>query len=126
MRDNHEKMPEILDTFEEGGNAFAIVALEREQQILKFRIGITPAGYKALKRVLQFHPFEKIPGTKYRYFFSGSASKKEPSGYQMGVRVERGKDGKQFYFEAPKELIQNMVWFYQTKDLREAEDLKIR
>jgi len=125
MRDNHEGMPEMIETFEEGGNAFAIIAVEREKRTLKFRIGVTPAGHQALKRMFQFHPFENTPGMKCRYFYAGSVTATARPHCKIGVRVESGNTGKNFDFDAPEDLVRNLVWFLQTKDLSEADKLRI-
>jgi hypothetical protein len=68
MRDNHDKMPEIVDAQESGGHYFGFVQLERSDERRQFRIGISHAGYLALKRVLQLRPFEVMAGVQYRYF----------------------------------------------------------
>jgi hypothetical protein len=125
MRDNHEGMPEIVETFEEGGNAFAVIAVEREGRNLKFRIGVSPAAHHALKRMFQFRPFENSPGMKYRYFYAGSVAATESPHCKIGVRVESGNAGKNFDFDVPKELVRNLVWFLKTKDLSEADNLRI-
>jgi hypothetical protein len=72
MRDNHEGMPEIINTFEKQSQSFGIVRIEVGVTFKLFQFGVTDAGYKALKRVLQLRPFGNIAGVKQRYFFARS------------------------------------------------------
>jgi hypothetical protein len=70
MRDNHEGMPEIVDAFEEGGQYFGVVGVEIGGKLRVFRFGVSRAGYRALKRVLQLRPFDSLPGLEHRYYFA--------------------------------------------------------
>lgn len=124
MRDSHEGMPEIIDAFEEGGQYFGVVRVEVGGRFEKFGFGVSQAGYRALKRVLQLHPFDSIPGIKHRYFFAGTHWKLEDSSdCVMKVRVEQGNDGKQVDSRVPKDLLANLRWFSELKDFGEAAHL---
>jgi hypothetical protein len=52
MRDNHEKLPEILDAFERDGNYFGVIQIGSEDNLVAFEFGIDSSGYSALRRVL--------------------------------------------------------------------------
>jgi hypothetical protein len=124
MRDNHEGMPEIIDAFEDGGQYFGVVGVEIGAKVEKFGFGVSQAGYRALKRVLQLHPFDSRPGLKHRYFFAGTHWKLEDSSdCGMKVRVEQGKDRKQVDSRVPKDLLANLKWFSELKDFSEAAHL---
>src|SRR5205807_2702189 len=105
MRDNHEGTPEIINTLEREGQYFGIVRIEIDGSSKTFQFGVTPAGHKALRRVLQLRPFDYIPGVKRRYFFARSYYKL-PTGSECGAyfRVEQGKAGKQVEIHLPKDL----------------------
>ena len=90
----------------------------------KFGFGVSQAGYRALKRVLQLHPFDSLPGLKHRYFFAGTHWKLEDSSdCGMKVRIEQGKEGKQVDSRVPKDLLANLRWFSELKDFSEAAHL---
>lgn len=122
MRDDHEGMPEIIDAFEMDGQYFGIVGVEISGESRKFGFGISQAGYRALKRVLQLRPFDSLPGLKHRYYFAAVYRKAQGS-LEMQVRVEQGKNGKQLAAHAPKDLIANLKWFMELKDFSEAAHL---
>ena len=124
MRDNHEGMPEIVDAFEEGGQYFGVIGIESGGKLKKFRFGVTQAGYRALKRVLQLHPFDSLPGLKHRYYFVEAYWSLEGSAdCWMKVRIEQGKNGKQVDIRVPKDLLANLRWFAELKDFGEAAHL---
>ena len=124
MRDNHEGMPEIVDAFEDGGQCFGIVRVEIGGESRKFRFGISQSSYRALKRVLQLHPFDSLPGLKHRYYFAEVYWKLEDSSdCGMKVRVEQGNNGKQVDVRVPKELLANLRWFAELKDFSGAAHL---
>lgn len=43
----------------------------------------------------------------------------------MSVRVEQGRDGKQFETEALRDVVANLMWFYELDDWSKAEHLAI-
>lgn len=124
MRDNHEGMVEITDTFEREGQYFGVVGIEVQGEYRKFRFGISHAGYRALKKVLQLRPFDTMPGVRQKYFFAEAYYKiQDSSDCGMYVRVEQGKDGKQVDVRVPMDLLANLIWFGQIKDFSEASHL---
>ncbi len=124
MRDNHKGMPEIVDAFiDEKEQYTGVVAIEINDQIQKFGFNVSPAGYRVLKRVLQLRPFDLMPGLKYRYFYVGSYRKLELPNCEITIRVEQGKDGKEFVVEAPMQLLQNLIWFQGLESFSEAAHL---
>jgi hypothetical protein len=124
MRDNHEGMPEIVDAFEKDGQYFGVISIEIGRESRKFRFGVSQSGYRALKRVLQLHPFDSLPGLKHRYYFAEAYWELEDSSdCGMKVRVEQGKNGKQVDVRVPKVLLANLRWFAELKDFSEAAHL---
>ena len=125
MRDNHEGMPEIVDAFQEGDHYFGLVQLERNGEQRRFRFGVSRDGYLALKRVLQLRLFDQMPGVKCRYFFAFGVRRLEGERVMMGVRVEQGRDSKQFETEAVRGVAANLMWFYELDDWSKAEHLAV-
>ena len=125
MRDNHDKLPEILGALKENENFFCIVAMERAEQTNKFRIGISRESYLALKRLFETRPFAQMPGILYRYFFVPNVRRLNDSCVMTTVRVEQGKDGKQIEIKTPKELFANLKWFFELDDWSKADHLLV-
>ncbi|MBD1869042.1 hypothetical protein H6F95_17430 [Cyanobacteria bacterium FACHB-471] len=129
MRDNHEGMPEILDAFQDGEQYFGVIAIELDDVSKKFRFGVSRRGYSTLKKILQLRPFDAMPGLKHRYFIAGVTGRivdrKKPdfADFEIGVRVEQDKNGGTVSVESPKDLAQNLLWFYELKDFNKAEHL---
>ncbi|HYE73115.1 MAG TPA: hypothetical protein VEF04_07290 [Blastocatellia bacterium] len=67
MRDTNEGMPEIVDAFEKEGQYFGVIGIELNGTHQKFQFGISQAGYRALRKILQLRPFDTMPGVKQRY-----------------------------------------------------------
>ena len=117
-------MPEIINTVEIEGQYFGIIRIEIGGSYKTLRFGVTYGGHKALRRVLQLRPFDKIPGVKQRYFFARSYYK-IPDSSECGAyfRIEQGKDGKQIEIRLPKDLLANLIWFSEVKDFSEVAHL---
>ncbi len=129
MRDNHKGMPEIIGAFEEYEQFFGVIRIEINGVAKKFKFGVMPTAYKTLRRVLQLRPFDMMPGLKHRYFYAGGTFRlihletRELSDCEITIRVEQGKDGKEFSMKASKELMQNLNWSKHIKDFSEASHL---
>lgn len=129
MRDNNEGMPEIIDAFKENDCYFGVVAITVNDLTKKFRFGLSKQNYLTIRRILQFRPFDKLGGLRYRYFFSGGSYRLintetlELGDCEITIRIEQNKNGKEFTFPATKELMQNLSWANQIKDFKEAEHL---
>ena len=124
MRDNHQGMPEIIDAFEKEGQYFGIVGIEVDGVSKQFQFGVSLNGYRALMKILQLRPFDSMPGVGRRYFFVGSYGKIPGSAdFKTDVRVEQNRDGNQIEVSVPKDLLANLVWFQQIKNLSEAAHL---
>jgi len=118
-------LPEILDAYERDDHSFASVRLLRGHEDRVFELGIARSAYLALRRVFQARPFEQIPGVTRRYYFVPSVSKREDPERCIGtIRIEQGRDGKQFEFEMPSGLIANLLWFFEMKTLAPAQHLR--
>ena len=124
MRDNHEGMPEIVDAFEKDAQYFGVIGIEVGGLYKQFQFGVSQAGYRALRKILQFRPFDIMPGVKQRYYFAGSYGRiPDSSDFKTYVRVEQGKDGKQVDVRVPKDLLANLRWFSEIKDFSDAAHL---
>jgi hypothetical protein len=125
MRDNHEGLPEILDAFQEAEHYFGLVQLERSGEQRRFRFGVSRDGYLALKHVLQLRPFDQMPGAQSRYFFVPAVRRLEGERVMLTVRVEQGRDGRQVESEASRDVVANLMWFYELDDWSKAEHLVV-
>jgi hypothetical protein len=125
MRDNHEGQPEILDAFQQDEHYFGLVQLERSGEQRTFRFGVSRDGYLALKRALQLRLFDQMPGVRCRYFFVPAVRRLEGERVMMTVRVEQGRDGKQIEIEASRDVVANLMWFYELDDWSRAEHLAV-
>ena len=125
MRDNHDKLPEILKAFKENENFFCVVAMERAEQTKKFRFGISRESYLALKQLFEMRPFDQMPGILYRYFFVPKIQRSNDGYVMLPARVEQGKDGKEIKVKAPMELAANLKWFFELDDLSKADHLRV-
>lgn len=126
MRDNHEGYPEIVDVYEREGLSFGVVRVELPDESATFEFGVEAKGYTALKRILQFRPFDRMPNVTYRYFFTGTYTRKklgqEP--VTIWIRVEQGRSSKNFEFDCPTSLASNLRWFEALSDFSQTAQLK--
>jgi len=126
VRDNHEGMPEVLRTYERDGMYFGVVRLHTASDSAAFEFGVEKAGYLAIKRILECRPFASMPGVRHSFYFTGNYTReklgREP--VKIGIRVEAGTNGKNFYFDCPTTLANNLRWFIEMQPLREADALR--
>jgi hypothetical protein len=125
MRGKLDDMVEIVSAFQEGAHSFVVVAINVDGARQKFRFGITDAGYGALRKVLQSRPFDQMPGTQYRYYFTGTCGR--IAGQKMSfieIRIEETKNGREFEFSAPDDLVANLMWWNRLTNFSQAEHLK--
>ncbi len=126
MRDNHQGFPEIRQAYERDGFYFGVVRVETKDEIASFEFGVEYKGYLALRRILESRPFDNLPGTKYRYFYAGTYSRRvlgqEP--VTIGVRIEQGEAAKVYEFDCPTSLASNLRWFESLPDFTAAAALK--
>jgi hypothetical protein len=126
LRDSHQGYPEILATYERDGLYFGVVRVTLADDSATFEFGVDHQGHGALKRILQTRPFDEMAGVVYRYFFTGRYSRKtmSPELVTIGVRIEEGTNAKNFDFDGPVSLVQNLRWFQSLSDFKEAAALK--
>ena len=124
MRGDVCKHPEIVDVYQRGDHFFAAIGLNREQSERVFELGISAASYAALKRVVNFRPFDAMPGLAYRRYFLPIYGRNAGDTANVEIRVEQGREGKTFNLELPKHLIANLLWFDQMTDFRPASHLR--
>ena len=126
MRDNHEGMPEIVDAYERDGHYFGVIQVRLEDEAAAFEIGVEASGYKTLRRILQSRPFETTDFAPYRYFFGVRMTRLPDSeDVEFDIRIEQGKNGRQFSFKGPHVLVANLIWFFELKNLESAKHLRI-
>ena len=124
MRDNHDRMPEMIMAFEENGLFFGVIQLERDNESRRFQSILSHASYLALKSILALRPFSTMPGVPYRYFFVPVWLKMREGKRVMVVRVEQERDSRQMDVEVTQELSAVLTWFQQLKEWDEAEHVR--
>ena len=123
MRDTSEGMIEFIKTLKSDDGYFFIISVPKKTEKKNFRFGVSPSTYKALRRILESRPLDKMPGLKYRYFWNGSMSKKTENKICLGIRCEVDGNGKSIDFEVPHTLAANLKWFSKIETFDEAEHL---
>ena len=78
MRDNADGLPEILEVFEREEHFFCRIRLSIEANLKTYQFGVSRSGYYALRRALEFRPFDGMPGQASRVFFVPSYRFTEP------------------------------------------------
>jgi hypothetical protein len=124
MRDNHEGLPELIGACERDGAFFAVVAVTLAGETRQFEIGLQEDAYRAVKRVLGSRPFDQLPGVPYRYFFVPSTARTERGTAEVDFRIEQGAIGRQFSFEIPLSLAENLMWFFHLKEFGPTSHLR--
>ena len=123
MRDNSDRLSEILKITEEGDHFFCVVRLKQGEQIQDFKFGLSLSSRNALMKVLQTRPFDDMPGLKHRYYFIPGGAKIDDETARASFRIEAGHVGKNFDFILTKDLTANLIWFYELKDWNAAKYL---
>ena len=125
MRDNSERLPEIVKATSIDGNYFLIVKVKINDVTKAYEIGISKKSYIYIGKVLSYRPFDNLPGLKYEYFFVPGISKNADNvACKTYFRVSQGKNAKIFEFELTNELFANLLWFFELKDFETARYLK--
>lgn len=120
MRLNIEELIELQEVLSEDSQYFCVLRVPQNGESRTFKIAISEKSYLALKRIFYERPFDKTPGLKYRYFWSGAHSKKN-----IQISIVQGDRDKSFNFAVPQDLIQNLHWFQINENLGEADHLEI-
>ena len=116
MRDNHDRMPELLSAYERDGQFFGAVAITLGSDCRQFEFGLPHSHYTALRRILQSRPFDQLPGIQYRYFIADSVRRLGGERVELTIRIEQGHSARQFPFEVPQPLAANLLWFARLQD----------
>jgi hypothetical protein len=66
-----------------------------------------------------------MPGVQRRYFFVPAVRRLEGERVMLTVRVEQGRDGRQVESEASRDVVANLMWFYELDDWSKAQHLAI-
>ncbi len=123
MRDNHDRMPELLAAYERDGNFFGAVAVTLAEGCRQFEFGVPRGEYIALRRILQYRPFDQLPGLQYRYFLASTAFRTPKGDIEVSIRIEQGDTSRQYQFQVPQSLGRNLFWFAQLTDFAAASHL---
>ncbi len=138
MRDHSRKtyssteLTELIGVFRSGGHYFALIELTRNGVTKKIRFGILESGYTAMQSILQTRPLDTMSGVKYRYFDAqgyGNGITSDSNGQLiqgqplMSVWIELHGKSLQRTFDVPIELLANLVWFSQLRDLCDVSHL---
>jgi len=119
------KLPEIVDAYDRDGVYFAAIRLKRADKDRVFELGISMRSYSALRRMFGMRPFDQMSRVPQRYFFVPKYSKRDDPERCIGtVRLEQGKDGRNFDVEMPKTLIAHLLWFHEMETLEPAAHLQ--
>lgn len=125
MRYSQECLPEIIGAYARDELYFAAIRMIRNGDDRVFELGISRLSYSALRRTIQTRPFDQTAGLAQRLFFVPSYRNCDDVERCIGtIRIEQGRDAKNFEFEMPMELIANMLWFCEMKTLRPAKRLR--
>jgi hypothetical protein len=116
MRDNHDRMPELLTAYERDGQFFAVAAVTLGSECRQFEFGLPHKDYTALRRILQSHPFDQLPGSRYRHFVADSVRRLGGDCVELTIRIEQGSSARQIPFEVPQSLGANLLWFARLQD----------
>jgi hypothetical protein len=115
MRDNHDRMPELLTAYERDGQFFGAIAVTLGSECRQFEFGLLQRHYTALRRIFQSRPFDQLPGIQYRYFVANFVRLGDDR-VELTIRIEQGHSARQFPFEIPQLLAANLLWFVQLRD----------
>ena len=126
MRDNHEGLPEIVDAVERDGHYFGVAQVSFGGARHAFEFGVDAEGFRTLRKVLQFRPLGSTEPGSCRYFFAPSVGLVAPESElaSFDVRVEQGREGRQFAFTGPRSLVAILVWFLELKSPAGASHLR--
>ena len=116
MRDNHDRMPELLTAYERDGQFFGAVAVTLDFECRQFEFGLPHSHYTALQRIFQSRPFDQLPGLQYRFFIVDSVRRLGGERVELTIRIEQGHSARQFPFEVPQPLAANLLWFARLRD----------
>ena len=126
MRDNADGYPELVTAYERDGLYFAVTRVIRGSDSRTVEWGVSQAGYVALRRVFNQRPFDSLPGVRYRYYFvpTYGATDDTRKWFNFRIRIEQGRDGRDFDADGPSDLVANLVWFWKLESLQETDHLK--
>lgn len=126
MRENHDDLPEILDAYERDGFCFGVVGIGSNDEQKAFEFGVDLEGYRVLRRILQERPTKQTGIRTCRYYFVPSVRRLAEQGrIEFDIRIEDGREGRQFSFIGPQALVSNLMWFFELKGLNGTEHLKV-
>jgi hypothetical protein len=120
LRDDSDGMPELVRVLERNGHALGLVRITIGRDVRDLELPLTAATRAGFVRVLNVQPFDQMPGQPYRYFFARSIRRLESGdAAEVGIRVEAGRDAKNFDVIVPLEFAKNLVWLSELKDWSE-------
>ena len=126
MGDNRNGLPVIVGAVERDGHYFGVAQVVVEGVAEAFEFGVDAEGVKALKAILQSRPFGGSDLGTYRYFFVPSVRRlgAETGQAEFSVRIEQGREGRQFTVTGPQSLVANLMWFFELESREAAGHLR--
>jgi len=126
MRDNRKGLPEIIDAVERDGQYFGVAQVVLGEQPHAFEFGLDAQAFNALRKVFQLRPFANNDVGTYRYFFVPAVRRLGPESDQaeFSIRVEQGREGRQFEVIGPRSLVANLMWFFELKSAEATSHLR--
>jgi hypothetical protein len=118
MRDSNKGMIELFGPEKENDLFFSIIKLEWGGESLTLKFSISEQDYCYIRNIISSRPFENTAVGPYRYFFSGSYTKNDPTNLiaKILVRVEQNKMGKHYPFQVSTGYVATLLWFGQIKE----------
>jgi len=117
MRDNNDGLPEIIKAVKRDDYCFLHLSVTIDCITKSFEIGISKESFRYIIKILSYHPFDTLPGLKYKYYFVPSILKNADNLTCITqFRVVQGKNAKNFEFELTNDLFANLLWFFLLKD----------
>jgi hypothetical protein len=88
--------------------------------------GLSLDSFRALRRILQIRPFDRMPGLDHRYFIAGEFGQAQKNTtVNVSFRIEVGRNSKKISEAIPEPLAKNFRWFLGLASFEPAAHLKI-
>lgn len=122
MRDNSDRMPELVRIVDRDGRPTGVVRISIAGESRTLELPLTPAARSGFLKILNLRPLDQMPGQPHRYFFARRAQRLKPGSDAdavVAVRVEVGRDVKNFEVTVPYEFAANLMWLSDLEDWSE-------
>jgi hypothetical protein len=109
--------PEILAVGRCGRGNLLVVQMLVAGQIHRFEMPVDDRGARIMRQVLQMRPFEYLPSTRYRYFYSGGYRLQRSEFLSFHLWIQQGRDHGDFWVEprggVPSGLMTGLEWLHR-------------